>query len=240
MWLSSPFSPDLRRQRQSLLARINRRYKTLHESLDIGSGTFCFTRISDPNSVLAEFSAQASTQNQYTTSDVLHLPYWAELWDSSLGIAQWLGGQSLQNVRLLDLGCGMGLTGSIAASLGARVLFADLEPSALLFARLNSLPWHQRVRTRRLDWSADHLREHFDLILGTDILYEVRQWGVLESFWRQHLARRGRVVLGEPGRSSSDAFIDWIQLRGWRLIRQSVSIPTRSSPIRIFIIDEPR
>ena len=62
------------------------------------------------------------------------------------------------------------------------------KPPALLFAQLNSLPYAARVRTRRLDWRADHLGERFDLILGADILYERKQWDFLEPFWRAHLA----------------------------------------------------
>ena len=35
----------------------------------------------------------------------------------------------------------MGLTGTVAAAMGADVTFADLEAPALLFARMNSLPF---------------------------------------------------------------------------------------------------
>src|SRR6185295_1568846 len=98
-----------------------------------------------------------------TNEDQLHLPYWAELWDSAVGISQML-------VRLradfagrgaLDLGCGMGLAGTVAARIGMRVLFADMEPPALLFARLNSLADADRVRTHRLNWRTDRLDERF-------------------------------------------------------------------------------
>src|SRR5262245_66037430 len=99
--------------------------------------------------------------------------------------------------NVLDLGCGMGLSGTAAAALGARVLFADLEAAALLFARLNSVPYRGRVRTRQTDWRRDNLGERFDLILGADILYERKQWENLEPFWRAHLAPSGSILLGE-------------------------------------------
>ena len=109
------------------------------------------------------------------------------------------------------------MAGCVAARLGASVLFADVEPLALLFARLNSLPDAARVRTRRLDWRTDRLDEKCDLILGADILYERAQWEFLEPFWRAHLKDGGTILLGEPGRQSGDEFIEWIRPRGWSL-----------------------
>ena len=128
----------------------------------------------------------------------------------------------------------MGLAGTVAAALGARVVFADLEPPALLFARLNSMPWRERVRTRQLNWQTDRLDERFDLILGADILYERKQWDYLEPFWRAHVAPSGAVLLGEPGRQTGDLFVDWIAARGWQLTRHAEKVATRPQPIRLF------
>jgi hypothetical protein len=128
----------------------------------------------------------------------------------------------------------MGLAGAVAARLGMRVLFADLESPALLFARLNSLPDAPRVRFRQLNWQTDSLDEQFDLILGSDILYERKQWDHLEPFWQAHLRAGGIVLLGEPGRQTGDLFPDWIQSRGWQLTPHLEPVTTRAQPIRIF------
>jgi ribosomal protein L11 methylase PrmA len=54
---------------------------------------------------------------------------------------------------VLDLGCGMGLAGTVAALLGARVLLGDIETACLLFARLNAERYGgDRVAVRRIDW----------------------------------------------------------------------------------------
>ena len=251
-----------------LWARIHRRYVTTTEWVRMGRLSLEFTRIADPDRVLDEVANDVDLRERLTgrrdDNHHLHLPYWAELWDSALGVGQFLTkvrtdkgtrGPGDQGIRaaarsvslspclpvplsspasVLDLGCGMGLAGTVAAALGARVLFADIEPSALLFARLNSLPWASRVRTRRLDWRTDELAETFDLILGADILYERSQWEFLEPFWRRHLARRGTVLIGEPGRQTGDLFPDWIARRGWRICVSEEQLATRQRPIRIF------
>ena len=215
--------------------------------------------------VAAEEDRLEKVRGRRTDGEYLRLPYWAELWDSAAGVASFLdvnrsedGGWRMEDgaepasrssvlyppssssasspPNVLDLGCGMGLTGTVAAALGARVLFADLETPPLLFARLNSLPWADRVRTRQLDWRTDRLGERFDLIIGSDVLYERKQWENLEPFWRAHLAPGGTVLLGEPGRPTGKAFPDWITARGWTLRREVQSVPTQPDPIQLFVL----
>jgi 2-polyprenyl-3-methyl-5-hydroxy-6-metoxy-1,4-benzoquinol methylase len=253
--LASP-SPGTTAQRHRLLARIRRNYQVVTQQAVIGALRFAFTRVADPDRVLDEVAAAADLHDRLHGSrsegSQLHLPYWAELWDSAWGMGKFLERTQAKGLRIesatsefspqlsvlgptrvLDLGCGMGLSGTVAAALGARVVFADLEAPALLFAALNSLPWRRHVRTRKLDWQRDRLPEKFDLILGADILYERTQWPFLEPFWRAHLAPGGSVLLGEPGRQTGDLFVDWIKPRGWVLTRHEETLSTRPKPIRL-------
>ena len=220
------------RLRRHLLYRIHQRYETTTQRLRFVGADFDFTRIKDPDRVLDQVAEEEDRRD----GDQLHLPYWAELWDSAPGVAHFLVRHyaATPPLNVLDLGCGMGLSGTVAASLGHSVLFADLEPPALLFASLNSLPWRDRVRTRSLNWQKDNLRQRFDLILGADILYERDQWPFLEPFWRRHLAGGGAVLLGEPGRQTGDLFIEWIAALDWRLERFEEPVVTRPRPVRIF------
>lgn len=232
---------DLDRQR--LLERIHRRFVTVTRRAKVGTLELEFTRIADPDRVLDEVAAEEDRRERErgrrVPEDELHLPYWAELWDSSQGVGQFLvrgGAGELNAKRVLDLGCGMGLAGTVAAALGAQVLFADLEPPALLFAALNSWPWRERTRVRRTNWRTDDLGEQFDLIIGADILYERKQWEYEEAFWRKHLAAGASVLLGEPGRQTGDLFPDWIAGRGWKLERLEEKVETRERPVRLFRI----
>jgi predicted nicotinamide N-methyase len=215
------------------------------ETVTIGTLSFPFTRIADPDRVLDQIAAEEDRLEKISgkrvDGDYLHLPYWAELWDSAQGMGAYLErSQTLQDTTVLDLGCGMGLSGTVAAALGARVLFADLEAAALLFARLNSLPFAERVRARRLDWRSEQLDERFGVILGADILYERKQWDHLEPFWRAHLTPGGRVVLGEPGRPTGEMFPQWIRERGWELTIAEQPVPARERPIRLLTLANPR
>jgi predicted nicotinamide N-methyase len=261
---------DESQARKHLLYRIHRQYQTVTIPVRVGDITLHFTRIADPDRVLdavAEEETRLEKLHGRVAEDQLHLPYWAELWDSASGMAEWLAaanagvgdrergkGGDVQigfdnplfhpplphspspplSTSTLDLGCGMGLSGTAAAALGHRVLFADLEPPALLFARLNSLPFADRCRYRRVDWRKDDLGEKFNLILGADILYERKQWDFLEPFWRAHLAKNGTILLGEPGRQTGDLFLQWIKDKGgWNLQLHEQPVATREKPIRL-------
>lgn len=237
-------SPLADRRRRHLLARIHRRFETITEPVRVGPLELSFTRVADPNRVLDQVAEEEDRRDKLAgkqrPADELHLPYWAELWDSSLALIEFLAEtlparfDDLTKLSILDLGCGMGLTGTVAAGLGAHVLFGDLEPDALLFARLNSLPFADRIRTRRLNWQKARLTEQFDVIIGADILYERIQWPFLEPFWRGHLKPTGTVLLGEPGRQTGDLFLDWIKPHPWSLTQLKKTVPTRTAPIRIF------
>lgn len=224
-----------------LLHRIHRNYRTHHEMLAVGALRLAFTRVEDPDVVLDEVARQEDLRvrlNGHPSADEeVHLPYWAQLWDSAMGMGLHLerrrqGGSERVALNVLDLGCGMGLSGTVAAALGHRVMFADLEPAALLFARLNSLAYGDRIRTRRLNWRKDRLGERFDLILGADILYEREQWPWLEAFWREHLTAEGAILLGEPGRQTGRMFPDWLADRPWDLWQHQERMGGK--PIHIF------
>lgn len=247
----------INRRRLKLLQRIGRSYAVVTEPIRAGAIEVQFTRIADPNRVLDEVAMEEDRREKATgrrkREDELHLPYWAELWDSSLGMASFLveewaacGRQESAVARLahrsmvskrpasvMDLGCGMGLAGTVAARLGARVLFADLETPALLFAELNSLPDASRCRTRKVNWQKDRLNERFDLILGADIVYDRTQWVFLEPFFLAHLAPGSGILLGEPGRSSGEEFETWIAARGWKLERFTQPMAGGGKSIRL-------
>ena len=54
-------------------------------------------------------------------------PYGAVLWDSAVELARRLHRADLQGRRVLELGCGCGLVGIVAARGGARVFVGDPE-----------------------------------------------------------------------------------------------------------------
>jgi predicted nicotinamide N-methyase len=221
-----------------LLARIHRRYATVCQSVQAGPARFDFHRISDPDAVLNRVADLES--QSLACSQPIHLPYWAQVWDSAAALSDCLIGDEKitepigPNESILDLGCGMGWCGAVAAALGAgRVVMADREIEALLFARLNALPFGDRAMVRRIDWSVDRLPERFDRILGADILYDRPQWDELHEFWLAHLKQDGQILLAEPHRSRADAFPEFAQSRGWMMDVETTKLASADRTIRV-------
>jgi ETFB lysine methyltransferase len=135
------------------------------------------------------------------------LPYWAELWTSSIALARSLRRRTnLAGTTVLDLGCGLGLTGIAAVQSGAGVLMTDYDEDALCFSRWNleaNLTPRElaRVSLQLLDWRAREPLGEFPLIVGADIVYERSLFPALRDLFRRHLAPGGKVLLADPGRS---------------------------------------
>jgi predicted nicotinamide N-methyase len=100
--------------------------------------------------------------------------YWMHLWPGALCLARRVAaaGGIGPGVRVLELGCGLGLPSLAAAARGATVVASDwkVEPLRLLrtSARLNG----SSVAALRMDWRAPALGRGFDLCLGAEVGYD--------------------------------------------------------------------
>jgi len=136
------------------------------------------------------------------------LPYWAELWPSGLALARHVAGLELAGVRVLELGCGLGLPSLAAAARGADVLATDWAEDAVELVRENAERNDVLVRVARVRWSEPEplLRAApWDLVLGADLLYEARNAEQLATLLP---SLGGEVLLAEPGRPYAKDFLE--------------------------------
>jgi predicted nicotinamide N-methyase len=157
-------------------------------------------------------------------------PYWAVLWRSGVALARELEGEELGGLRVVELGCGLGLPSIAAARAGASVLATDVSREALALARRNARANGVRIETAALDWaklgvagqggpldaaSVDELagRDRFDVVLAADVLYERPAVAALLEL----LPRLApEAWLADPGRPAAGAFLERASLR-WRI-----------------------
>ncbi len=165
-------------------------------------------------------------------------PYWAHLWTGALTLARYI--DSFIDVRdqtVLDLGCGLGLTGIVAAQKGGRVTFADKEAGAVSFARENAqLNGCVQYEARSLDFTQDILETDFALILGAEILYDRPTFPALVRFLTTHLSPTGRAVLADAKRTNTQDFYQQLDRSGLRWTQEEVCEREDHLPLPVAIV----
>jgi SAM-dependent methyltransferase len=140
-------------------------------------------------------------------------PYWVQVWPASVAAARVLVRlEQLASMRVLDLGCGLGVPGAAAASRGAEVVFADMDPDALGFARWNAtrLAGAERVRIQRVDWTRDFVAGVFDVVVLADVTYRPVHHVSMRTQLRQCLPPESLVLHTDPHRPEATPFVEWL------------------------------
>lgn len=133
--------------------------------------------------------------------------YWSVLWRSGVALAREVDSGTLSGVRVVELGCGLGLPSIAAARRGADVLATDGRPEALALLGRNADLNAVGIETAEVDWvDADRLVERgpFDLVLAADVLYERESVPLLLSLLPR-LAPEAWIA--DPGRKPAEEFL---------------------------------
>ena len=139
------------------------------------------------------------------------LPYWAELWPASRQLAAAIAGRSLHGARTLELGCGLGLTSIAAAMAGGRVTATDWAPYAVEFTLRNARRNGLELEALVCDWAHPEPiveRAPWDLVIGSDLLYERRNLPLLTDLLPRLVNQRGEVLIADPSRPLEEAFLE--------------------------------
>jgi predicted nicotinamide N-methyase len=104
----------------------------------------------------------------------------------------------------LEIGCGLGLPGIVALSLGLPVTFSDYDATALHFAaqnaRANRLDGFELLQ---MDWRYPPERLRFPLLLASDLIYEMRNIAPLVTLIKTMLEPGGVCLLTDQDRVPS-------------------------------------
>jgi len=162
-------------------------------------------------------------------------PLFGLLWPSGLHLAERLAQRPVQTgERILELGCGLALASLVGHRRGADVTASDCHPLAAGFMlenlRINGLlpleyrhgrwgllpawdtpaaaaePASTKVSPYTRMGIAAPVQGRFDLIMGSDILYERDEAGTLPAFIEEHAAHACEVWVVDPNRGNRAHF----------------------------------
>lgn len=137
------------------------------------------------------------------------IPYWADVWVSSRILADELAKPRPGRVRVLELGCGVGLPAMVAAGRGHTVVATDYYREALDFveanARLNDLA---SLTCELLDWRAPADLGTFDVVAAADVLYERPSVPLVAAMVDRYLSPTGIGYVTDPQRNAASGFVE--------------------------------
>jgi predicted nicotinamide N-methyase len=193
---------------------------TFLDNIVIHNIPFELQRIDDVEPLL-----DSITESQFNEDE--RIPYWAELWPSAIGLAEYI----LQHTNdfagrnVIELGCGLGLSGIVAYKAGARVLFTDNDAHALQFTANNFYRnFKQEAQVLLLDWRQPDIDTKFDVVVAADVLYEKRWLEPVYHTMDKLVSQQGDIYLAEPGRTIAKDFFRLLDKSGWQYTQEPMSI----------------
>lgn len=135
-------------------------------------------------------------------------PLFGQAWPAGRALAQQMADYDIVGKRVLEIGCGLALASLVLQRRGADITASDHHPLAGSFltgnAKLNGL---SEIPYRDLRWERpDATLGLFDLIIGSDVLYERGHAGLLAALIQRHSHPTMEVLIADPGRGNSGAF----------------------------------
>lgn len=130
------------------------------------------------------------------------------LWPAGEALARHMFDYEIEGLRILEVGCGLGLSSIVLNHRNADITATDYHPEAGRFLAKNTqLNDDDDIPFVRTGWAdeADDLGE-FDLIVGGDLLYEKEHSALLSGFINKHAREHCTVILSDPGRGNQNRF----------------------------------
>lgn len=167
-----------------------------------------------------------------------HWPLFGMLWPSGLHLAEAMALRPLlEDETILEIGCGLGLASLVSHRRGALVTASDCHPLAGSFLlenlRLNDLPplrychgdWTPPAEQAPTGLRRPRVQGRFDLIIGSDVLYERDDIGRLPDFIARHAMPSGEVLIVDPNRGNRSAFSKRMASLGYALQNRILKSP---------------
>jgi predicted nicotinamide N-methyase len=172
---------------------------TVTEEIPLGERTFRIERPDESDKLLGHPSVRDAIAGE------VYVPYWTDLWPAARMLGKWILRQRWPaKLTALEVGCGLGLPGLAALSMGVDVTFSDYDSTALHFARrnalINALP---EPKTLQFDWRFPPDGVQFPVLLLADLIYEGRHVAPLIRLIRRMLAPVGVCLLTDQDRVPS-------------------------------------
>jgi predicted nicotinamide N-methyase len=115
---------------------------------------------------------------------------------------------NIDGKRILEVGCGIGLASLVLNHRLADITATDYHPEVKSFLSINAaLNNGEEIPFVRTGWNdTENELGLFDLIIGSDLLYEKDHAQLLSKFIHLHARQQCDVIIVDPGRGNHAKF----------------------------------
>lgn len=135
-------------------------------------------------------------------------PLFGVIWSSGEVLAHLMADYDIAGKRILEVGCGIALASLVLNQRQADITATDYHPEVETFLRENvRMNQGKGIPFVRTGWAdGDSGLGLFDLVIGSDLLYNRSHVEVLSAFIHQHASPHCEVLLVDPGRGHHACF----------------------------------
>ncbi|MGI9538278.1 MAG: class I SAM-dependent methyltransferase [Desulfocapsaceae bacterium] len=129
-------------------------------------------------------------------------PLFGVIWPSSLVLAHYIHDYDTVSKRILEVGCGIALSSLLLNKRYADITATDYHPEAEKFLQRNTLLNEgEAIAFERVAWEdKNDSLGLYDLIIGSDLLYEDHHVSLLSNFMAKHSKQECEIIVVDPGR----------------------------------------
>lgn len=203
------------------------KYPTITKTIKIAGKVFVLETIRDLDDAIDILCNSMTPEDQVDPFAEDLCPYFGILWPSAVGLSQFLGMQPelVKNKTILELGCGLGLPSLVASHLGGKVLATDFHPDVEEYFLRNCRHSSVRCGYQRLNWRENFQEiQKFDVVIGSDVLYESRHPGEVALGLLKFVNPGGTIILSDPGRNYLQQFVTAMNEEGIKEEMSSVKV----------------
>lgn len=223
----------------TLLRHIKVNYKTQMQNIKFGDKLYVLEVIRSLDEAIDMVCEVLTDEEQKDPFAEDLCPYFGVLWPASEALSQYLNDHPhvVKNKTILELGCGLGLPSLVATHLGGDVLASDYHPDVEEYYLRNARHSSLNCKYTRLNWRED--KEdigRFDLVMGSDVLYENKNAIDVAKGLTRFMKPGGKILLSDPGRNYLQPFLEAMKTQGFT--EESELIAVKDKEVFVFLFSK--
>ncbi len=157
-----------------------------------------------------------------------HWSLFGIVWPAAVVLANMMIRFDTEGKRVLEIGCGLAIASLSMHSRQIDITASDYHPMAERFLeanlKLNDLP---PMPFQAGNWLTENpLLGKFDLIIGSDVLYEQTHPAILSAFIDRHAESNAEIYIVDPGRGHHNKFNRAMETLGYDCSTEYLPVQT--------------